>query len=1694
MNFGNIFGGIGDFFGGIFGGKDKKEEEKKPQVNTPTVTRPKQRSQPVGGIQMPQAFIDNAQPNTRPPELGGVKIRGPVAGPSAAQTPPDGSVDEFNKLDLGGQRSYRSDLSDSRKGVNVGTKSGVAELDRINSLLSQIDDEEVGKKKAGNFGTFLQDAFGGMQDLVGESDIKKVFNSVDKIKALQGGAPVGALQTVQDIESANQSYKDNQISYDDLLRSFRNSPGAFSADSNFTISKSGGIENIQGDVLKQSKDFLQGVGSAGTTAAQFLPVGFTSQAPALLARYGSRFAQGAGFNAGMVALERLVNPASNKSLEATAQEAVLSGIFGGLLDGFGGGGRPVPPAVSKASKEAISSELKQLNPAMKNSDEIANEIVKQAENPQPKADAPREPSSPITSSPTTNKAPAVTSANPDFVPTPTVEPPKPFDFGQAPVNQPPALGGVPPLRAAAPEVPVAPVKTVDDQLEEVKQLIDEVAAEQPTPAPVPVSQVAEAPSKTQARAIANDTPPVNRQAVEQAVEAQRVADAPTEAIADGVPVLKSYGRDIPMTEKNGYVATKTPDGGTVYEKMSKVGSNRKGDTSFETRYYDDTGFKLTKAQHAARVSGQLPTAPKTATQPTKATIAPTKLDLGDAGKQVDEIFGKTSAKAEPEPAPELPPVTNLGRIAQDAVQSGEKLDDAGWESLAGTVGRASEARAKELGTSVESIMEKVQLAADSRGKIKTVKQAGLTADEFDLYTNMTNELTYLRNRADPSLITGGTIDSFYAPRQLTDTEFDPRLVNEEVRGGGGNRLKATDSDLDLTTVPFEQYIRRYGDANSVIKQSAFNTVEQMPVKLKGGGEELVDSGVKVSDGAKARFEVQSKKYVEKKDAIEQELAKGDFSVKQIDDLTQQMDDDINLAFKELMDDMPKDTAAGREAIARLTSQRGAYLQSSVRSNMFSNIVNRVFDQTGKALVQSTNQAMGVADSLVAAGLRTSRTLLKRGDASATSKALSKGADARSVAREYATGALGKKLKQDFRTNMAFAGNSKLAKADVAYRAGSTALTSFGDLTTTTVKLANRAMLARAQAQGITSKAGMREYLRKNINGAEYRELLTGIQDTYAGYVSLPMSSGSRIGRTGKRLSKIDNFIANNEALKNLGVPQRARRELNDAIMPWLSGFAGATYRIGAKSLNASALGLPNMYRGLKLAREGGESARQIGQIMIARSLIDGVVGGTASASVIGTLLAENAEWTGSYPTGDKNEAARWEKDGIVPNAFSFDLGNGQKFQIQPGRVVGPFALPVVLPAVIASGGDLGEVFDGTLGQMLQNLGVDGAIQNAGTIATALTGSGYQKEAAIEKFLRSAAFGASSLVPISGLQNNIANALDDTKRQTSGFVDSVLARNPLTRPSLPEKTDNFGNPVRNNTQGSLGSQAGTTSNSGSNSGASVDPVNDEVNRLAKLGSEVTPGSDVKNPGGLDDAKVLLESKLYQGADDEKKAEYLKETLLGTQTKDINSSLSPEKRSALIEHKLQTEDQRKVWLEDNDNAANYFQGNYDNKKANKVLSQQDDNLQTKSGAKYLAIRAGVNQKYNADTALQNLYEDVTESEWRDMLDPDSGDADLETAERLYAYDQARTKAGVSGRGSDSSKPKYELKGAGKGKGGKGSTKFGFASLPSSLIGTGSSGGSGYAKAAPLFKPIADLKAPATVAIPKGRNISVKRGARP
>lgn len=83
---------------------------------------------------------------------------------------------------------------------------------------------------------------------------------------------------------------------------------------------------------------------------------------------------------------------------------------------------------------------------------------------------------------------------------------------------------------------------------------------------------------------------------------------------EATPIIKAYGKEIELSEKNGYKATDTPNG-KIYSKVQRTGRNNK-DSQLSMNYYDAQGNKLTHEQaQAAQVAAPSSIAEPVASEP-----------------------------------------------------------------------------------------------------------------------------------------------------------------------------------------------------------------------------------------------------------------------------------------------------------------------------------------------------------------------------------------------------------------------------------------------------------------------------------------------------------------------------------------------------------------------------------------------------------------------------------------------------------------------------------------------------------------------------------------------------------------------------------------------------------------------------------------------------------------------------------------------------------------------------------------------------------------------------------------------------------------------------------------------------------------------------------------------------------------------
>jgi len=285
----------------------------------------------------------------------------------------------------------------------------------------------------------------------------------------------------------------------------------------------------------------------------------------------------------------------------------------------------------------------------------------------------------------------------------------------------------------------------------------------------------------------------------------------------------------------------------------------------------------------------------------------------------------------------------------------------------------------------------------------------------------------------------------------------------------------------------------------------------------------------------------------------------------------------------------------------------------------------------------------------------------------------------------------------------------------------------------------------------------------------------------------------------------------------------------------------------------------------------------------------------------------------------------------------------------------------------------------------------------------------------------------------------------------------------------------------------------------------DPVGAEIARLQKGDQDVFPtnaNKNAKNKNTQDLASLLINDDAYKKADDKKKGEMMSSVLNGTDFKDVNTSISNEDKLAIM-HAKQQGDKKDKWLENNDNAANFYRAAYNNAKANNTLTDKDENLNEKSGKKYKMISAQVDKDFGADQELKRLYSAISKSEIKNYFNHNSDMYDPELGERLLAFDQARTAKGVSRNSNFSDKPKYSSTTAkgGSGKGGRrsggrsgsGSGSGGKArgyNMPTSLLSSKSNSAPDIKRGERLFKA-PTLVSTAEKTKSRIPNISIKKG---
>lgn len=810
-----------------------------------------------------------------------------------------------------------------------------------------------------------------------------------------------------------------------------------------------------------------------------------------------------------------------------------------------------------------------------------------------------------------------------------------------------------------------------------------------------------------------------------------------------------------------------------------------------------------------------------------------------------------------------------------------------------------------------------------------------------------------------------------------------------------------------------------------------------------------------------------------------------------------------------------------EAHLAVVRNQTYYLQSATRTNMLLG-VGRIADQINKA-TQATADTLTGAISKTGAGRQFKKDVGRDlfADGSTAGAVWNKIKNTPGLNQSRFNLEVNRRIVQQQTVQ-----KGALAKLGGKYRVFGTRLTEAGSRYQRPAKDATSYFVAKGKAEGITDINDLARYVEDAVGTSEWNRVYGQMYDIRNRFTGVPTFTRDVNGMliSGNRNIKLNIRQGIYSALGNVpGLSRNVRDNIADAITIPVFGFPALVARLGVRGFEHATGGVTDFIRAANI--KPVNEAQALERALLVKRGLDSAQTGPALYA-LGIGLGAAGLTTGAYPE-DKAEQKRWESEQIQP--YSIKIGD---VYVDPSRYIGPLAFPLMLGTSLGSGRfteEAPQAIGNIIKQISQNYGADNIADIMETAAKLMKGD---VEGAWQNGLSNWTSGIiNAFVPGASLLNTAGKLTDEVRRETgTTLTDKLAGKFPGTRQTLPVKTDAFGNPIQ---QGGLMNLFPAVTGG---QGATRTPVTEELNRLAQTGVEAYPGTtagtgkNVKLKNQLDEdikltsqqqaslnaavkkekenqALLVMSSETYQSATDEEKGNLLKKVygldsaavasqwaqdngIKGVKqtSEKVNNNLPVESQQALLEYRLQG-DKGKVWLDDFNNAARYYNAAYENAKLNGTLTRKDDSLQNKNGLRYKAVVAKIDAESGVTPDIKDLYSTVTVSEWRKLADPENDAYDPDLAARLFAYDELRTKAGVS-LGKYTDKPKYSQK-AGGGRGGRGSDRFAFATLPSSLMGTTAAVGAGYDKGERLFKPIPDLQAPPTVVIPKGRSISVKRG---
>lgn len=219
-------------------------------------------------------------------------------------------------------------------------------------------------------------------------------------------------------------------------------------------------------------------------------------------------------------------------------------------------------------------------------------------------------------------------------------------------------------------------------------------------------------------------------------------------------------------------------------------------------------------------------------RPVKASDTPVEEVMEKIAKKVDEVEA---------PKPELKPNTNskLGSIVESFYEArkgkNEKIGFRALQDLGQKVSRQVDDDLAAIGSDFSDVARRIQEGA--RNGVRTLDEAGLTADEASIIRKAQSEMNYIRRRASlgTKQVKDGDFGEVYLPQQKKGQYGGEKLFEGFRDTQPGSELtrknKIELEDLDYAPTTIGQYITRYGDTRAYKQQRIYNALKRANPEL-----------------------------------------------------------------------------------------------------------------------------------------------------------------------------------------------------------------------------------------------------------------------------------------------------------------------------------------------------------------------------------------------------------------------------------------------------------------------------------------------------------------------------------------------------------------------------------------------------------------------------------------------------------------------------------------------------------------------------------------------------------------------------------------------------------------------------------------------------------------------------------------------